>query len=119
MYSSSMDSRFTIRSLLLAIAGTAVFGAMATAAEARPNWRGDQFDASREGNTVERQQQRVPLRDVVRSIKQRQGGQFLDASIVNRGGGECYVVKWVTDDGRRIDFLVDAQSGAILDQRGD
>jgi uncharacterized membrane protein YkoI len=28
------------------------------------------------------------------------------------------VIKWLTDDGRKIEFLVDAQSGAVLDQRG-
>ena len=43
---------------------------------------------------------------------------MLDARVVQGGRGEMYVIKWLTEDGRKIEFLVDAVSGAVLDQRG-
>jgi uncharacterized membrane protein YkoI len=123
-YSAGMRLQPFLRNIAMAAAGFAVLAATAESAQARPGWRdrgmGESFDASRPGEVV-RERHRVPLKEVVRSIMARRGGQFLDAEIVGGGprGGECYVIKWVTDDGRRIDYLVDAESGAILDQRGE
>lgn len=111
----------SIRSFLLAAAGLAMFGALAEPAQARPGWReglGQQFDAGRQGE-VSSDRQRTPLLEVVRRLERRVGGQMLDARVVQGGPhGEMYVIKWLTDDGRKIEFLVDAESGAILDQRG-
>lgn len=113
----------SIRSFLMAAASLAVFGLFAGQAEARPGWReglGQSFDAERPGARPEASQdrQRTPLYQIVQRLERRVGGQMLDARLVEGGRGEMYVIKWLTDDGRKIEFLVDAQSGAVLDQRG-
>ena len=41
-------------------------------------------------------------------------GQLLDAGLENRGGRPIYRVRWQTPDGRRIDYIVDAQTGQII-----
>ena len=38
----------------------------------------------------------------------------LDAGLEYRSGRPIYRVRWMTRDGRRIDYLVDAATGAIL-----
>jgi hypothetical protein len=114
----------SIRSFLLAAAGLAMFGAFAEPAEARPGWRegiGQSFDADRpaeRSREVSPDRQRTPLYAVVQRLERRVGGQMLDARVVKGGRGEMYVIKWLTEDGRKIEFLVDAVSGAVLDQRG-
>jgi len=110
----------SIRSFLLAAAGLAMFGAFAEPAQARPGWReglGQSFDAQRPGE-FSRDRQRTPLLGVVQRLERRVGGQMLDARVVDGDRGEMYVIKWLTEDGRKIEFLVDAKSGAVLDQRG-
>lgn len=58
----------------------------------------------------------VPLDQVINQIRRRSpGGRLLDASL--EGGGRYYRVVWATADGRRIDYLVDAETGAILSER--
>lgn len=74
---------------------------------------GPQQDRAREG--VRRGTQ-VPLSLVVNAIARRVPGRMLDAGLENQGGRQVYRVRWLTDDGRRIDILVDAASGAILNQ---
>lgn len=114
----------SIRSFLMAAAGLAMFGVFAGPAEARPGWReglGQSFDAERPGarpSEASQDRQRTPLYQIVQRLERRVGGQMLDARLVEGGRGEMYVIKWLTDDGRKIEFLVDAQAGAVLDQRG-
>jgi len=68
-------------------------------------------DAVREGR-------QIPLRDIARRIKAQVPGEMLDAELVSEDGRGVYHIKWITPDGRRIDFTVDASSGTILSQRG-
>lgn len=56
----------------------------------------------------------VPLEQVIRNIARSTPGQLLDAGLENRGGRPIYRVRWQTPDGRRIDYIVDAQSGQII-----
>ena len=56
----------------------------------------------------------VPLEAVIRNIARSTPGQLLDAGLENRGGRPIYRVRWQTNDGRRIDYIVDAQSGQII-----
>jgi uncharacterized membrane protein YkoI len=42
------------------------------------------------------------------------GGRMLDAGTENRGGRTVYRVRWATGDGRRVDYIVDAQTGQII-----
>lgn len=101
-----------------------MFGVFAGSAEARPGWKeglGQRFDAERSAERpgeASPDRQRTPLYEVVQRLERRVGGQMLDARVVQGGRGEMYVIKWLTEDGRKIEFLVDAASGSVLDQRG-
>lgn len=59
-----------------------------------------------------------PLGDVLRQLREKVGGRQLDAQLVSASPNPVYEIQWLTADGRRIDFVVDAQTGAILRQRG-
>jgi len=56
----------------------------------------------------------VPLGQVIREINKRDPGYQLDAGIEQEGGRAVYRVRWASSHGRRIDYIVDALSGAIL-----
>lgn len=46
---------------------------------------------------------------------QRRGGKILDADLGQGPGGEpVYRVVWASPDGRRVDYIIDARTGAIL-----
>jgi hypothetical protein len=100
-------------------------------ARARPPGRGDDGERSRPdrgGNSLGegwrpreedardgvRGGRLVPLETVIRNIARSTPGQLLDAGLENRGGRPIYRVRWQTNDGRRIDYIVDAQSGQII-----
>ncbi|MDG2523297.1 PepSY domain-containing protein [Caulobacter segnis] len=70
------------------------------------DWRPRQDEArsgAREGRLV-------PLERVIQNIARRVPGRPLDAGLE----GQYYRVRWATEDGRRIDFIVDATSGQIV-----
>lgn len=57
----------------------------------------------------------VSLAQVIQSIRRKTPGRQLDAGLETiPGGRQVYRVRWAADDGRRIDYLVDAETGAIL-----
>jgi uncharacterized membrane protein YkoI len=57
----------------------------------------------------------VPLPQIIQAIRRQTPGRMLDAGLeAGPGGRMVYRVRWAADDGRRIDFIVDAESGAIL-----
>ena len=57
----------------------------------------------------------VPLDGVVSRLRrQYPTGRLLDAELQDRGGRAVYHVHWATGDGRRIDYLIDAQTGAVI-----
>ena len=57
----------------------------------------------------------VPLERVIAGISSRTPGRLLDAGLeTDPNGRSIYKVRWAARDGRRIDFRVDAASGAIL-----
>ena len=81
----------------------------------RPNslgadW-GLQQDQARQGV---RQRQLIPLGRVIAKIGQRTPGRQLDTGLEYQGGRAVYRVRWMTRDGRRVDYLIDAATGAIL-----
>ena len=61
----------------------------------------------------------IPLGKVIDQIRRRVPGRPLDAGLEDLNGRTVYRVRWAADDGRRIDFLVDAETGAILQANGD
>jgi hypothetical protein len=76
-------------------------------------WR-EQQDVLRQGV---RHGQLAPLGRVIGSIRQVTPGRQLDAQIEYLGPRMVYRVQWVTSQGRRVDYIVDAASGAILNSR--
>jgi len=85
------------------------------AAQPPPNslgadWRLQQ-DEARQGV---RDHHLMPLGRVIEQIRIRTPGRQLDAGLEYQGERPIYRVRWMTKDGRRIDYLIDAVTGAIL-----
>ena len=85
------------------------------APQPRPNslgadWRLQQ-DEARQGV---RNHQLMPLGHVIEQVRARHPGRQLDAGLEYQGDRPIYRVRWMTNDGRRIDYLIDAATGAIL-----
>jgi uncharacterized membrane protein YkoI len=57
----------------------------------------------------------VPLEQVIATIRRQTPGRLLDTGIEQGPDGRSvYRVRWAAANGRRMDVLVDAQSGAIV-----
>jgi uncharacterized membrane protein YkoI len=61
-----------------------------------------------------RQRRLMPLGQVIAEINARSPGRQLDAGLEYQGDRPIYRVRWMTRDGRRVDYLIDAATGAIL-----
>jgi uncharacterized membrane protein YkoI len=61
-----------------------------------------------------RQHRCVPLARVIEQINARSPGRQLDAGLEYQGDKPIYRVRWMTRNGRRVDYLIDAATGAIL-----
>ena len=61
-----------------------------------------------------RQRQLIPLGRVIAQIGGRTPGRQLDTGLEYQDGRAVYRVRWMTRDGRRVDYLIDAATGAIL-----
>jgi hypothetical protein len=78
-------------------------------------WR-EQQDEARAGV---RSGELRPLGGVLAELRRRQPGRQLDAGIEEGPDGRpVYRVRWAAQNGRRIDFIVDARTGAILSEEG-
>lgn len=77
------------------------------------DWR-EQQDEARQGV---RHGQFAPLGRVIQGIDRHAPGRELDTGIEYQGGRPVYRVRWITAHGRRIDYIVDAATGAILGER--
>lgn len=73
---------------------------------------GQAREAVREGKTV-------PLSRVFQQLKREYGGYQLGAELYSRDDGSTfYEIDWMTEDGRKAKFTVDAQSGSVINRRG-
>lgn len=111
-----MKRRLAIAALLIAAAPVAA-SAQPPAQDPRPSYgagRGDQDEAR---NAV-RGGRHVPLGQVIGMIGSRTPGRQLNTTMGDQGGRPVYIVQWQTPDGRVMVFVVDAQNGQILSQRG-
>lgn len=62
-----------------------------------------------------REGRRVPLGRVIADIDRRTPGRILNSwEEEGRDGRAIYRVRWQAEDGRRIDYIVDAETGRIL-----
>ncbi|HEX4198248.1 MAG TPA: PepSY domain-containing protein [Caulobacteraceae bacterium] len=76
---------------------------------------GPQQDVVRQGV---RQKRFVPLGQAIQSIRRHGPGHELDAGLEDWGGRPAYRVRWAAPNGRRVDYMVDAETGAILSADG-
>lgn len=60
-----------------------------------------------------------PLPDVLSGLNRRAPGKLLDAKRGTQGGRPVYLISWAAEGGRRIDYVVDAERGNIISQKGD
>lgn len=73
---------------------------------------GQARDSRNQGRTM-------PLSQIFNNLKRQYGGYQLSADLYAKGNGKSvYEIDWMTKDGRKMHFVVDAQTGAILDRRG-
>ncbi|MBY9067298.1 PepSY domain-containing protein [Hyphomonas sp. WL0036] len=73
---------------------------------------GQAREAVREGKTV-------PLNKIFQKLKREYGGYQLGAELYSREDGTTfYEIDWMTEDGRKAHFTVDAQSGSVLERHG-
>jgi hypothetical protein len=81
----------------------------------RPNslgadWRQQQDEARQ----LRRQQRIMPLETVIQQIRRRSPGRQLDAGLEYQGERAVYRLRWMTPDGRRVDYIIDAATGQVL-----
>ncbi len=91
-----------------------VFGAAGPAfAQGGEGWRmpADQLAPSSPRDGV-RSGRQVPLGEVVGQLRQRYGGEMVNAD--QQGDPPVYRVRWKTGDGRLVDVQVDARTGAVM-----
>ena len=75
----------------------------------------EQQDEARRGVKTEG---RLSLAQVIEIIKRQQPGHSLDAGLESKNGQTVYRVRWAATSGHRLDYLVDAKSGAIVSVEG-
>jgi len=104
--------------LLLPSAGSAQSWALQDVLSPNSLGSGWRPDAQNQARDAVRRGRNVPLAGVLRELQRRTPGRHLDAGLELQGGRQLYRVRWVTLDGRRIDYIVDAQTGAVLRAEG-
>jgi hypothetical protein len=79
------------------------------------NWRAEQDEVRR----AVRDGRHVPLSQAIAAVRQHSPGHVLDAGMEGGADGRAlYRLRWATNDGRRIDYLVDAATGAVVGVQG-
>lgn len=78
-------------------------------------WRAQQNEA----RDAVRRGRHVPLGRVLSELKRRTPGRQLDAGLEELDGRAVYRVRWAATDGRRIDYLVEAETGAVIRADGE
>ena len=79
-------------------------------------WRQQQDEA----RDAMRRGRHLPLGRVLEQLRRRTPGKQLDVGLEQqRDGRQVYRVRWAATDGRRIDYIVDAETGAVLRADGE
>lgn len=85
-----------------------------------PRYSGQDRDRGRgrgsdDARQAVREGRRVSLREVIPQIQRRTPGRLLDSyPETGPGGRPQYRVRWQSNTGQRIDYIVDAETGAII-----
>ena len=103
-----------LAALALVAGGSAFAGEPRTSGDSLgADWR-QQQDEVRE---LRRQRRLIPMGVVIQHIRRMNPGprsQQLDAGLEYQGERPVYRVRWMTNDGRRIDYIVDAVTGQVI-----
>ena len=83
----------------------------------RPNEPGGGWSQDREAAPGLFGGRNASLTGVIETIRRRMPGRELDAVVEMMDGRPTYRVLWITARGRRMDYVVDAETGAILSER--
>jgi hypothetical protein len=87
------------------------------APQRRPNSLGSEWrEQQEEARSGVRQGQMAPLGSVISGIGHHSRGRPLDAGIEYQGARAVYRVRWLMNNGRRVDYIVDAATGRILSE---
>ncbi len=79
------------------------------------NWRQEQNEVRQ----AVRDGRHIPLGQAIEAVRRRSPGHELDADLVQGADGRsAYRLRWAASNGRRIDYLVDAATGAIVGVEG-
>ncbi len=61
----------------------------------------------------------IPLSQAIAAVQARVPGRLLDAGLESGDNGrQVYRLRWAAADGRRLDVIVDAGTGAVVRQEG-
>ena len=61
--------------------------------------------------------QLAPLGYVISNLQRRAPGRQLDTAVEFEDGRPVYRVRWITNQGRRIDYVIDAATGRYIGER--
>jgi uncharacterized membrane protein YkoI len=111
----TMTPRFTLFALAAVLLAGPVVAAQPGAPPSRDSLGADWRQQQGEARQKVKDGSHVSLEKVVEEIRRRTPGRLLDAGLETESDGRAvYRVRWARADGRRIDFMVDAGTGAIL-----
>ncbi|HEY3797659.1 MAG TPA: PepSY domain-containing protein [Caulobacteraceae bacterium] len=113
-FSPSPVLRATLGALAVSLALASVAAAQAPGGDSLgAGWR-QQQDEARQGVD---QRRLKPLSEVIAQLGRTTPGRQLDAGLEDQNGRQVYRVRWMTADGRRVDYMIDAVTGLILSGR--
>lgn len=107
-----------MKRILISLAAISLMATAPMAPAMAQSW-GQSFTAD-EARDARESGEIIPLKRIFRQLKREYGGYQLGAELFTKpsGNGSDYVIDWITDDGRKMRFVVDAQTGRILDASG-
>lgn len=89
-----------------------VLALIGTPAVSAQSWAPDDARNARQNGEI------IPLAKIINQLKREHGGQYLEAELFSKPeGGSEYHIAW-EKDGRKLLFIVDAQSGAVVRTSG-
>ena len=90
------------------LASLAIVGLLGAPSVSAQRWADDG-----ESN-IQRDENILPLANVIKKLQREQAGRYIDAELIRKpGGGSEYHVAW-EQNGRKLLFVVDAQSGEVI-----
>ena len=101
-----------------AVASLAI-GALIWPGTAGPVEAQQSFSAEQARNAV-RSGDILPLKDIFDTLEDEFGGYQLDVDLFSTSvGGSEYHIEWMSEDGRWLEIVVDAQTGDLVSTSGD